>query len=898
MSISSSNTFSVGSHSTNGIAGLASGMDTDAMVEQMLSGIQGKIDKQEQLKQQTSWKQEIYWDIISDINGFKSTYFDVLSSSNLMSGALFNSMMSESTSNAVKIIGSSSSAVTGDMKIEVDQLASASNMSSAGTMSSGKITGRREGNRTNNIHNIIELVKEGQTNADGQHVSKTVKITLDGKNVDLILDKDLFGTETNEETNIAKLQQSLNDQLKKAFGTTNGKQTVMATFNSDGNIEFSGFVDNTTNPPTTVDTLKGRQLSINGSTFGAEALGLKDGFSNVILTGQKLGDANFNIPLQGDMFKFSINDTEFTFSKNDTISTVISKINNSDAGVRIAYSSLENKFTMESTTKGSGQTIDIKQEAGNLLNAMFGNIKTKVQNADGTTSEQYLSNATQLGGLELGTDTVTPSGSMQFTDNIASLSAGRFKINVNGVDYNLNIENQRKDKDGNPEKWASIDEIAKEINRQIHIKITGNDDDIKLEKDSTGAWKMSVSDNSVVKFGAATVDMKNSIAVQNAASTDFTIAFGFSAEEGSNNLATNADEALQVLQNKGISVGAIDADTLNDANSNIRFDASTGRLIYDKDPAKTDHITNNLNADGFEKLFGQSQNSWDTYANMGSDVSLVDGTNAKVKINDIETERSDNLFTVNGVTIEVTRETTGSDPVMISTNRDTSKVTDIVKGFVDDYNKLIKKLNELIDQDADYKKYPPLTSAQKKEMSESEIKAWEEKAKIGLIRNDSTISTFLSNMRTILYQKPKGSKLAIYDIGIDTSDDWKKKGQLTFNESKFKQMLESDPDSIRLLFTDPDEGIATQFSKVIDAVAKTSSGSPGTLVSMAGTKGTSALSTQNTMYKRLRDIEDKLTKYKKQYETEKTRYWRQFTEMEKLIANMNSQSSWLSQQFY
>lgn len=861
------------------------------MVEQMLSGIQGKIDKQEQLKQQTSWKQEIYWDIISDINGFKSTYFDVLSSSNLMSGALFNSMMSESTSNAVKIIGSSSSAVTGDMKIEVDQLASASNMSSSGTMSSGKITGRREGNRQTNIHNIIELVKEGQTNADGQHVSKTVKLTLDGKNVDLILDKDLFGTETNEETNIAKLQQSLNDQLKKAFGTTNGKQTVMATFNSDGNIEFSGFVDNTTNPPTTVDTLKGRQLSINGSTFGAEALGLKDGFSNVILTGQKLGDANFNIPLQGDMFKFSINDTEFTFSKNDTISTVISKINNSDAGVRIAYSSLENKFTMESTTKGSGQTIDIKQKTGNLLNAMFG----KIQNADGT----YIDNPTQMGGLELGTDTVKPSGSMQFTDNIPSLSTGRFKININGVDYNLNIENQKKDKDGNTEKWASVDEIAQEINRQL---VKTNNQNVQLVKDSTGAWNISVSDTAVVKFSAATVDMKNSIAVQNAASTDFTIAFGFSAEEGSSNLAKTADEAVAVLEKKGIAAGTITAADLTDPDSNIRFDESTGRLIYDKngtvDKASSLDANDSNGINNFKKLFGQSKAEWDTVAVWGSDVSLVDGTNAKVKINGIETERSDNVFTVNGVTIEVTRETTGSDPVMISTNRDTSKVTDIVKGFVDDYNKLIKKLNELIDQDADYKKYPPLTSAQKKEMSESEIKAWEEKAKIGLIRNDSTISTFLSNMRTILYQKPKGSKLAIYDIGIDTSDDWKKKGQLTFNESKFKQMLESDPDSIRLLFTDSDEGIATQFSKVIDAVAKTSSGSPGTLVSMAGTKGTSALSTQNTMYKRLRDIEDKLTKYKKQYETEKTRYWRQFTEMEKLIANMNSQSSWLSQQFY
>ena len=48
-SVSSSNTFSVAAHSTNGMSGLISGMDTDGMVQQMLAGTQNKIDKQEAL---------------------------------------------------------------------------------------------------------------------------------------------------------------------------------------------------------------------------------------------------------------------------------------------------------------------------------------------------------------------------------------------------------------------------------------------------------------------------------------------------------------------------------------------------------------------------------------------------------------------------------------------------------------------------------------------------------------------------------------------------------------------------------------------------------------------------------------------------------------------------------
>ena len=51
MSISSSSTYSV-SNSTSGATskgfnGLASGIDTDSLVEQMLSGTQNKIDKQQ-----------------------------------------------------------------------------------------------------------------------------------------------------------------------------------------------------------------------------------------------------------------------------------------------------------------------------------------------------------------------------------------------------------------------------------------------------------------------------------------------------------------------------------------------------------------------------------------------------------------------------------------------------------------------------------------------------------------------------------------------------------------------------------------------------------------------------------------------------------------------------------
>ena len=65
MNINTSNYWSASSASSNGFSGLVSGLDTESMVEKMLSGTQSKIDAQKALKQQITWKQTMYRDIIN-----------------------------------------------------------------------------------------------------------------------------------------------------------------------------------------------------------------------------------------------------------------------------------------------------------------------------------------------------------------------------------------------------------------------------------------------------------------------------------------------------------------------------------------------------------------------------------------------------------------------------------------------------------------------------------------------------------------------------------------------------------------------------------------------------------------------------------------------------------------
>ena len=110
--------------SNNGFSGMISGMDTDSLVEKLLSATQTKIDKQKGLKTQTEWKIENYRDVITTINSFSSKYFNTSygasSKNNLASAAFFNTMTSRVTGgSAVKVISSAAGASTEDMNIIV-----------------------------------------------------------------------------------------------------------------------------------------------------------------------------------------------------------------------------------------------------------------------------------------------------------------------------------------------------------------------------------------------------------------------------------------------------------------------------------------------------------------------------------------------------------------------------------------------------------------------------------------------------------------------------------------------------------------------------------------------------------------------------------------------------------
>ncbi len=81
-SSSSISTYTTSTGST-AISGLASGIDTETIIDGLITAESTKLNSLKQKAQLAEWKQEAYRSIISDITTFNSTYFSTTSSSSL-----------------------------------------------------------------------------------------------------------------------------------------------------------------------------------------------------------------------------------------------------------------------------------------------------------------------------------------------------------------------------------------------------------------------------------------------------------------------------------------------------------------------------------------------------------------------------------------------------------------------------------------------------------------------------------------------------------------------------------------------------------------------------------------------------------------------------------------------
>ena len=938
--------------SNKGFSGLASGVDTESMVEQLLSGTQAKIDKQQAIKQQLEWKQEIYRDLITQINAFQTKFFSYSSDSNLMSETFFNAMSAVTSSSAFKATATSG-AVTGSSTLEVRRLATKASLSSGGAVS-GALVGKADKAA------LEKLIKEQQ----GTDAGYTVKFKVGTKDVSVNL-RDLFvdskGNFVKYDSSVqrdAAIQAKLADAFKDtgvkvtvkdgnmALTTEGEKRESVTVDTSSGSLglkklgltttsrpvskpsaettTLSGKVDDTPKLEFTVslDDLKktisldlrdlmkdgqvdesklqdalqtalnkahgygqidvvksgdgfalevsdGRKVSVGGSAGALDVLGMKNGQSNRVGLGTRLGDLSLKTSLQGGSFRFTINGEEFHFTENDTIGDVLEKVNASSAGVRMIYRAQSDSFVLEATESGSGKQINLAQQEGNLLNAFFGVGTAKTGSR---AVSKKLTYQVDTGDKELKGDTTLKDLGLKLLDKDGK-----------ELDENTKLSELSQKSGGlySFEDGKIMGEATGETTLgQLGLRVKGLPNDTKLselEEKSGGTFLFEDGRIILAKSYTATGENSKAAMMELFGTTSIKLNADVEAGEGDvpkakfvegQNAIVAVDGQITERSSNNFSINGINYDIsdITGEYSDVTLKKEDGTeytlkdgesikngIVYDKDGKPVEGVA-------FYDADGKAVAPKDL-VQMGDQWVKFTGTAAKVEV-----------------------------------SQNTDQIMDGIKGFMDEYNKLIKTINDYLDEDTSYRDYAPLTADQKKEMSEREIELWEEKAKEGLLHRDSTLQTFLQQMRTVLYEKPANGGYALYELGIETGS-WESKGQLVFTtdgEARLRQLLETDPTNVMKLFTDPEDGLGTKLNTILKTTANTTGGSPGTLVQLAGVKGGST-EKNNSIYDQLKALDEKIAALKRTYETEKTRYWNQFNAMEQMISNMNTQSSYLAQ---
>ena len=329
----------------------------------------------------------------------------------------------------------------------------------------------------------------------------------------------------------------------------------------------------------------------------------------------------------------------------------------------------------------------------------------------------------------------------------------------------------------------------------------------------------------------------------------------------------------------------------------VSNETGKGRVIDTKDAAAT--------------IFGSD----------GAGGTYTSGENAQVLVsygNGINTmiESSSNTFDLEGLRVTVSQEFGNVTPdasggwnsdrskaVTFSAKADVDGVTETVKKFVEEYNEMIKEINTQVTTRPD-KAYGPLTEEQKDEMSEKSIENWEKKAKQGLLYNDATMRALSLDMQGVLTNlMANGANYKdLEEMGITISDDYLDGGTITFDEAKFKAAMTSDPEKVSDVFTgggDIKKGLASIIEDTLTPYAtkyaNRNGNSYGRLIEEAGSEKIPLSIMNNQIYKDLKEMQSVLDTLNARLASEQDRYISQFTTMETLINQMNSQASYLAQ---
>lgn len=387
-------------------------------------------------------------------------------------------------------------------------------------------------------------------------------------------------------------------------------------------------------------------------------------------------------------------------------------------------------------------------------------------------------------------------------------------------------------------------------------------------------------------------------------------------------LGLKSDGTLNIKCNgQDYSINVKTTDKLQDVINNISEE--TGGKVIARYSELTGKFTLKTSLTGeSQSIQVTDESSSEVLTSLGitSSSDAITGENAVVYITPpgssekIKVEKSTNSFTIDGVSYNLIKEEDSS----ITVTQDEDKVYDKISEFLDKYNDIVDKIQTKLKEKKDFD-YPPLSDEQKSQMSDSEIKAWEEKAKQGILRNDSNLENLLNDLRSA-FTSPvdnnnlKFGKYGTNAIGLDTSSEVSDGGKIKIaDKDKLMNAIKYNSQQLVEFFTNTsdkedaiekfnEQGVFTRIRDILNENV----GLVGTTLnsailtkyanlqedySVTGVAGSNTLPDQ--IYRQQKIIDE----LEEEYDAKQESYYEQFSKLETAMTQLNAQQMWLMQQF-
>ncbi len=817
---SSSSTSSIyGSRNTNIISGLASGMDTESIIEGMVQSYQQKIISLQQSKTKLQWQQSAYQSISDKLVEFSRKYSSYSSTTNLNSQSFFKNAVITTTggkyADLITATGKSSSQITIN---SVKQLASAARYSSS-KLDSGAV-----GSAVDRSQPVVVSQMSGSLTIN-YGANQSIELTFD-TNEDF--------SQADGTLDVNKFQEALNKKLSEQTLKDDNGDIVSADKLIEINVGAKGTVE-----------LKNKAANGDSVTIGG-AYGkfadmvtdldsaVKDESSTFQMDRDKQVVDKSQIKaeyLSGKTFSVTLNGQ----TKKITLGDVVRKDGEgwSDAVKRTVQEGLDKAFgenrvqvgmnggaisfqTLDSEGKVSqSDTFAIYAEDSAAGEILFGEGNTSL-----TSYVDVSKKLSQLGTFDAAKGTLTVGG--------ATLQGKAIKVEKE--DWVVE-DGKIYDKDGN-----LLDEEGYRVN-----------------KDGERLYEFDMTVNGV-KIGTYT-----------------------------------QDTALETITN--------DINANSEAGVSVSYSKLTNEFVF---TAKSTGSAEKIDiGEGLgQALFGDSSNY-----EKGTDAVFTATVNGKP----MEYTRSSNTADLDGMTVtfEGTFNVDGTEKgadVTFTTKTDTDTVFNAIKSMVDDYNAMVTEIKKAYSdmplQQSNGSKYEPLTSEDEEGMTESEIEAYEEKAKTGILFMDRDLSSLYSALRdAVVSSGADGAYLR--SIGINTSYE-DGLTTISLDEKALREALETDLDGVANAFNKSKEngaatdGLMTKIQEVTDRYAATTGAVKGILIEKAGSKYAPTAALDNTILDQMKELDKQIATWQSKMSDKVDYYTNKFTQLEMLINQMNSQSSALA----